>query len=67
MPTLTAQEESTKRAEDAVLKKLRKGARTQKQLGATRHRLLALREKKLIKRAGEAKNPGRPGRPSPTS
>lgn len=57
MPTLTAQQDASKRADDAVLVKLLKGKpKTLKQLGCTRHRLLKLLDAKLIKREGEVKN-----------
>jgi len=43
---------------DPVLAKLAKGPTTLQQLGCTRHQLRRLLDDKLIKRAGEAKNPG---------
>jgi len=43
---------------DPVLGKLAKGPKTLQQLGCTRHRLRKLIDEKLVKRAGEAKNPG---------
>jgi hypothetical protein len=42
---------------DAVLKKLLAGPKTRQQLGCTRYRLAKLIADKLVKRAGEAKNP----------
>lgn len=48
--------------DETVLNKLQKGPQTKHQLGCTRHRLLMLTGAKLIKRAGEAKNPGSGGR-----
>lgn len=59
MPTLTAQEQASKAADDAVLKKLAKGPSTLQALGCTRHRLRKLLDAKLIKRGSEVKNPGR--------
>lgn len=59
MPTLTKQQDAAD-AKDAILRALlRGGPQTRQSLGeSTRHRLLALIDDKLVKRAGTAKNAG---------
>ena len=65
MPTLNKHEQAAKDATDKVLTTLlSKGARTLGQLGCTRHRLNAMLDAKLIKRAGTVKVPGSGARSS---
>jgi hypothetical protein len=56
MSTISAEQYTQRKADDAVLVELAEGARAFQQLSCTRHRLVKLQEQKLVKRAGEAKN-----------